>query len=252
MRNALLISPKNPITSWSFDEALKMIGKKNAFPPLGLLTIAGMMPDRYQLRLIDMNCVDLTPGDLEWADIVITSSMIIHWESLEDVIGRCNSIGVPVLNGGPLPTQYHEEIEGEAVFYLGEAENGFIDLVDEMVESPELVVRHSVDRRGEFRDLENTPLPKWDLIDFANYSNMVVQTTRGCPESCTFCNIPSLYGKTTRIKAKGRMVEELDALYDAVPLAADTGQPITQVSAVARAELARVEYLAGDFAVTWT
>ena len=214
MPNALLISPKNPITFWSFDEALKMVGKKNAFPPLGLLTIAGMMPDSYQLRLIDMNCRDLVPEDLEWADVVITSSMIIHWESLEDVIRRCNDAEVPILNGGPLPTQYHDEIEGEAIFYLGEGENGFVDLVDEMVAHPELVVRRTVDRRGEFRDLSYTPLPRWDLIEFNNYSNMVVQATRGCPESCTFCNIPSLYGKTTRIKSKSRMVQELDALYD--------------------------------------
>ena len=90
MPNALLVSPKNPITFWSFDEALKMIGKKNAFPPLGLLTIAGMMPEQYQLRLVDMNVNELPETDLEWADVVITSSMIIHWDSLEDVIGRCN------------------------------------------------------------------------------------------------------------------------------------------------------------------
>ncbi|HAA76490.1 TPA: hypothetical protein DCE37_15355 [Candidatus Latescibacteria bacterium] len=215
MPNALLISPQNPITFWSFDEALKMIGKKNAFPPLGLLTIAGMMPDRYDLRLIDMNVKDLRPQDLEWADVVITSSMIIHWSSLEDVIARCNEAAVPVLNGGPLPTQYHEEIDGEAVFYLGEGENGFIDLVDEMAANPGGAERMTIDRRGEFRDLVNTPLPRWDLIDFRDYSNMVVQTTRGCPESCTFCNIPSLYGKKTRIKAKSRIVQELDALYDA-------------------------------------
>ena len=214
MPNALLISPKNPITFWSFDEALKMIGKKNAFPPLGLLTIAGMMPEHYQLRLIDMNVEELPYADLEWADVVITSSMIIHWDSLEDVIGRCNAVGVPVMNGGPLPTQYHDEIEGDAVFYLGEAENGFIDLVDEMVANPGTVERKVIDRRGEFRDLADTPVPRWDLIRFGDYSNMVIQTTRGCPESCTFCNIPSLYGKKTRIKSKSLMVRELDALYD--------------------------------------
>jgi radical SAM superfamily enzyme YgiQ (UPF0313 family) len=215
MPNALLISPKNPITFWSFDEALKMIGKKNAFPPLGLLTIAGMMPDRYQLRLTDMNVNQLSEADLAWADVVITSSMIIHWDSLEDVIARCNAIGVPVLNGGPLPTQYHDELVGEAVFYLGEAENGFIDLVDDLSAGNGPFERKIVDRRGEFRDLANTPIPRWELIQFTDYSNMVIQTTRGCPESCTFCNIPTLYGKVTRIKSKSRMIQELDALYDA-------------------------------------
>lgn len=214
MPNALLVCPKNPITFWSFDEALKMIDKKSAFPPLGLLTIAGMMPEKYQLRLVDINVNPLCDEDLSWADIVITSSMIIHWHSLEEVIARCNAKGVPVLNGGPLPTQYHEEIEGQGVFYLGEAENGFLDIVDRMVSKPYLIERESVDRRGQFRDLAETPLPCWDLIDFSNYSNMVIQITRGCPESCTFCNIPSLYGKVTRLKSKSRTIRELDALYN--------------------------------------
>ena len=130
MPNALLVYPKNPVTFWSFDEALKLVGKKSAFPPLGLLTIAGMMPDHYDLRVVDVNVRPLTDGDLNWADIAITSSMIIHWHSLEEIIARCNAAGVPVLNGGPLPTQYCEEIEGDAAFYLGEAENGFMDVVE--------------------------------------------------------------------------------------------------------------------------
>lgn len=215
MPNALLVYPKNPVTFWSFDEALKMIDKKSAFPPLGLLTIAGMMPDRYRLRVVDMNVQPLSDGDLDWADVVITSSMIIHWHSLEEVMARCNMRGVPVLNGGPLPTQYHEELEGEAVFYLGEAENGFIDVVDRLVADPKGAKREYIDRRGAFQSLSKTPLPRWDLIDFNQYSTMVVQITRGCPESCTFCNIPSLYGKTTRLKNKSRVIQELDALYNA-------------------------------------
>ena len=215
MPNALLIYPKNPVTFWSFDEALKMIDKASAFPPLGLLTIAGMMPDAYDLRVVDLNVASLEDEDFAWADIVITSSMIIHWQSLEGIIARCNALGVPVLNGGPLPTQYHEEIEGNAVFYLGEAENGFLDVVERMLADPGAVKREYVDRRGAFQSLSQTPLPRWDLIDFEHYSNMVVQVTRGCPESCTFCNIPSLYGKQTRIKARSRMIQELNALYDA-------------------------------------
>lgn len=213
--NVLLIYPKNPVTFWSFDESLKMVDKQSAFPPLGLLTIAGMCPDDLELRMIDMNVHPLLDDDLIWADVVLTSSMIIHWHSLEEVISRCNRIGVPIMNGGPLPTQYHEEIEGDAVFYLGEAENGFIDEVRRLAADPEAGRRQTIDRRGEFKDLVKTPLPRWDLIDFDDYSNMVVQITRGCPESCTFCNIPSLYGKITRVKTKSRIIEELDALYDA-------------------------------------
>lgn len=215
MPKALMVYPENPVTFWSFDEALKMVGKKSAFPPLGLLTIAGMMPDSYDLRVVDMNVTPLRDEDLRWADVVITSSMIIHWKSLEGVIARCNAVGVPVLNGGPLPTQYHEDIEGEAVFYLGEAENGFLDIVDRMVADPGGVKRESVDRRGQFKDLMLTPIPRWDLINFNDYSSMVIQVTRGCPESCTFCNIPSLYGSKTRLKSQSRMIQELDALYDA-------------------------------------
>jgi radical SAM superfamily enzyme YgiQ (UPF0313 family) len=214
MPKALLVYPEQPASFWSFDEALKLIGKKSAFPPLGLLTIAGMMPREYDLRLVDMNVAPLTERDLEWADIVITSSMIIHWDSLEVVIARCNAHGVPILCGGPLPTQYCDDLRGEAVFYRGEAENGFLDILEGMLGDPETTGREVVDRRGEFRNLATTPLPRWDLINFGDYSTMLVQITRGCPESCTFCNIPTLYGRTTRLKSGGRMIEELDALYD--------------------------------------
>ena len=151
MVNALLVYPENPVTFWSFDEALKISGKKSAFPPLGLLTIAGMLPETYNLRLVDMNVTPLREEDLTWADIVLTSSMIIHWRSLEEVIARCNRMGVPVLNGGPLPTQYYEEIEGEAGFYLGEGENGFVDVVERMVADPGSTKRTYIDRRGKFR-----------------------------------------------------------------------------------------------------
>ena len=214
MPKALLVYPEQPVSFWSFDEALKLIDKKSAFPPLGLLTIAGMMPRDYDLRVLDMNVAPLTDGDLDWADIVITSSMIIHWESLETVIANANARGVPVLCGGPLPTQYCDELRGDAVFYRGEAENGFVDIVERMTADPAPARREVVDRRTEFKSLAATPLPRWDLIDIGDYSTMLVQMTRGCPESCTFCNIPSLYGKTTRLKPGSRMIDELEVLYD--------------------------------------
>ncbi len=214
MPKALLVYPEQPRSFWSFEETLELIGKKSAFPPLGLLTLAGMMPPDFDLRVVDMNVAPLTDHDLEWADVVMTSSMIIHWDSLEEVIARSNARGVPVLCGGPLPTQYCDEIRGQAVFYRGEAENGFVDVLERVLAEPAGTGRQVIDRRGEFRNLATTPLPRWDLIDVEDYSTMLVQITRGCPESCTFCNIPSLYGRATRLKPRHGMVEELDALYD--------------------------------------
>jgi radical SAM superfamily enzyme YgiQ (UPF0313 family) len=214
MPKALLVYPEQPRSFWSFEETLRLMDKKSAFPPLGLLTIAGMMPRDYDLRVVDMNVAPLTDHDLAWADIVITSSMIIHWDSLETVIARCDARGVPALCGGPLPTQYCDELRGEAVFFRGEAENGFLDLLERMLADSATAGREIIDRRGEFRNLAETPLPRWDLINIEDYSTMSIQITRGCPETCTFCNIPSLYGRTTRLKSRHRMVEEFDALYD--------------------------------------
>ena len=215
MPRALLAYPQNPVTFWSFDEALKIANKSSAFPSLGLLTVAAMLPAEYELKHVDLNVEPLRDKDVEWADIVLTSSMIIHWHSLEQIIARCNKIGTPVLNGGPLPTQYSKEIKGNAVFFLGEAENGFLDTVEQMIEAGANVERGYVDHRGEFNKLAVTPKPRWDLIDFKHYSSVVVQFTRGCPESCTFCNIPALYGKTTRIRDKQQTLDEFQALYDA-------------------------------------
>ena len=215
MAKALLIYPKNPVTFWSFDEALKIAKKKSAFPSLGLLTIAGMLPDNYEMRHVDLNVTPLDDEDIVWADIVLTSSMIIHWHSLGEIIALCNDLGTPVLNGGPLPTQYSKDIEGKAVFYLGEAENGFVDLVEQMIEAGPDNQRAHIDYRGKFNSLAGTPNPRWDLIDFNDYTSMVLQFTRGCPEACTFCNIPSLYGKITRLREKNQTLKEFEVLYEA-------------------------------------
>lgn len=215
MPRVLLTYPKDPVTFWSFNEALKIGNKKSAFPPLGLLTVAGLLPEDYEIRLVDLNVTALDDEDIAWAEIVLTSSMIIHWHSIEEIIARCNAIGTPVLNGGPLPTQYAKDIEGNAVFYLGEAENGFIELVEQMIERGADVNRAYIDHRGQFKGLVETPTPRWDLVDLSAYSSVAVQLTRGCPESCTFCNIPSLYGKATRLREPKQTVQEFEALYEA-------------------------------------
>jgi radical SAM superfamily enzyme YgiQ (UPF0313 family) len=218
MPKVLLVYPENPPTFWSANETLKLAGRKSAFPPLGLLTVAGLLPRDYELKLVDLNAAPLADDDIRWADVILTSSMIIHWPSLEEIIARANALGTPIVNGGPLPTQYHADIAGDAVFYLGEAENGFVDVIETAIRDGANGARPGrrvVDRRGQWKSLEETPVPRWDLINLDDYGTMMIQITRGCPESCTFCNIPALYGKTTRLRTASRTTRELDALYDA-------------------------------------
>ena len=216
MPNALLVYPKNPVTFWSFDEALKIAGKKCSFQPAGLLTVAGMLPERYAPRVIDENVEPLRDTDLEWADVVLTSSMIIHLDSLEEIIKRAKEHRKPVLSGGPLATQYFNDIKGDATFFLGEAEAGFVDTLDEIVRQRFIPGKRVVDKRKKFESLNNTPLQRFDLIkdNLQKYASMAIQITRGCPESCTFCNIPSLYGKKTRLKSASDVIQELQLLYD--------------------------------------
>src|SRR3989344_2922419 len=216
MPNVLLVYPKNPVTFWSFDEALKIAGKKCSFQPAGLLTVAGMLPERYEPRVIDENVEPLKDEDLKWADVVLTSSMIIHFDSLEEIIKRANKHRKPVLSGGPLSTQYFKDIKGDATFFLGEAESGFVDSLDEIVSQGFVPGKRVIDRRKIFGSLRNTPLQRFDLIrdNLRHYASMAIQTTRGCPESCTFCNIPSLYGKLTRLKSAIDVIQELQLLYD--------------------------------------
>ena len=216
MVNALLVYPKNPITFWSFDESLKIAGKKSAFPPNGLLTVAGMLPDKYDVKLVDTNVSKLEDKDLEWADVVLSSGMIIHWDSLEEIIKRANEAEKPIMAGGPLSTQYHHKIKGNATFFRGEAETGYLDELEKIVAGGYREGREVIDRSGQFVSMEKVPLQRFDLIKetMKKYGAMAMQITRGCPKTCTFCNIPFLYGKESRLKNTERITKELDMLYN--------------------------------------
>ena len=110
MPNALLVYPEFPPSYWGYNYALDFIGRKSNMPPLGLLTVAALFSKDYRLKVVDMNVAPLTDADLNWADVVFTSTMIVQKDSLFDVIGRCNRADKPVVSGGPHPTSYREEI----------------------------------------------------------------------------------------------------------------------------------------------
>ena len=209
MPNALLVYPKQPPTYWGANFALDMLGVKSAFPPLGLLTVAAMFPPEYELRVVDMNVTSLEDSDLEWADMVFTSTMIVQRTSLEDVIARCNRAGVPVVAGGPHPTTFHDEIEGVTHFVLDETEEIFPEFLRDLANG----TAKAMYREPRKPDVTRTPVPRFDLIDMKSYWSMGVQFSRGCPFDCEFCDIIKLYGQVPRTKTPDQIIEELDSLY---------------------------------------
>ncbi len=209
MPKALLVYPEQPPTYWGTNYALELAGVKAAFPPLGLLTIAALFPPEYDLRVVDMNVSPLKDADLEWADLVFTSTMIVQQFSLRTVIRRCKRAGVPVIAGGPHPTTFHDEIEGVDHFVLDEAEEIFPGFLRDL----ESGTAKAIYRERRKPDVSCTPVPRFDLIDFDNYYSMGLQFSRGCPFDCEFCDITKLYGRVPRTKSPDQMVTEFDALY---------------------------------------
>ena len=209
MPRALLVYPEYPPSYWGANFALEMLGIKAAFPPLGLLTVAGLFPPHYDLRAVDMNVSTLEDADLEWADLVFTSTMIVQRESLRTVIERCNRARVPVVAGGPYPTSFHQEIEGVDHFVLDEVEETFAGFLSDL----ESGMARAFYREPRKPDVNRTPIPRFDLIEMTHYHSMCVQFSRGCPFDCEFCDITKLYGRVPRTKSPGRMLEEFESLH---------------------------------------
>jgi len=205
----LLVYPQYPDTFWGFKHALKIISKKAAYPPLGLLTVAAMLPDEWQKKLVDMNVTGLTDEDLRWADYVFISAMVVQTDSVKEVTARSNRLGVKVVAGGPLFSMRHDEFKGVDHFVLGEAE---VTLQPFLADLEKGVARH-IYESNERPDITKTPIPMWSLINMSKYSAMNIQYSRGCPFNCEFCDITVLNGRTPRTKDKDQLLAELDALY---------------------------------------
>lgn len=209
--NVLYVYPEYPVTYWGFQYALRFVAKRAAFPPLGLMTIAKMMPDeKYHKKLIDMNVQKLRDADLRWADLVMISAMVVQRASVKEVIGRCKQLGVPTGAGGPLFTSEPEDYDDVDYLVLGEGEVTMPQfLADWEAGHPKHL--YNPDR---FPDLSETPIPQWNLIDVKRYASMNIQYSRGCPFDCEFCDITSLYGRAPRTKSAKQVVAEMQALYE--------------------------------------
>ena len=205
----LLIYPKVAETFWSFKHALRVVGRKAAFPPLGALTVAAMLPRSWILRLVDLNVRPVRDEELAWADYVFISAMIAQKESARRVIDRCRKLGVKTVGGGPLFRSYRYDFPEVDHLVLGEGEA----MLPQLVADLETGTARPVYDGDEHPSLEKTPLPMWDLINLNDYSCMSVQYSRGCPFNCEFCDIIVMNGRTPRTKSNQQMVAELEALY---------------------------------------
>jgi radical SAM superfamily enzyme YgiQ (UPF0313 family) len=205
----LLVYPEFPDTFWSFRHALRFIDKAAACPPLGLITVAAMLPRDWELRLVDSNVRKMTAADLRWADQVWVSAMNIQRQSAREIIGRAKKAGRTVVAGGPLFAGEHEQFSEVDHFVLNEAEITLpLFLADLERGCPDRIYSTT-----EHADITQTPIPRWDLLQLDRYDSMSLQFTRGCPFNCEFCNITAMLGHRVRCKTAAQVVAELDALY---------------------------------------
>jgi radical SAM superfamily enzyme YgiQ (UPF0313 family) len=204
----LLVYPRSPDTFWSFKHVLRFVSKKAAFPPLGLLTVAAMLPPAWHLKLVDLNVSDLSDNELSQVDYVFLSGMIVHRESAHQVAARCAALGKTVIAGGPLFTTGHQDFPEIPHFVLGEAE----DLMGKLVAHMETGALQRVYQGVGWPDIRKSPVPRWDLVRMSDYVTMPVQFSRGCPFTCEFCDIVIMNGRVPRTKGPEQVVRELDAL----------------------------------------
>ena len=204
----VLIYPEFPDTFWSFKHALKFVRKSASYPPLGLLTVAAMLPADWELRLVDANVRPLRDRDLAWADCAFVSAMGAQREAAEKIIARCRVRGLRVVAGGPLFTAQRERYAYVDHLVLNEAELTLPPFLRDLAAGR----AEHLYATPEFADLRETPIPRWDLVRMSRYASMLVQFSRGCPFDCEFCDVTAQLGRHPRTKSPDQIVAELDRL----------------------------------------
>ena len=206
----LLIYPEFPDTFWGFKHAIKFVGKKATNPPLGLATVAALIPADWDKRLVDLNVSQLDQKDIEWADFVFISAMEVQRKSVISLIARCKASGKKIVAGGPLFTAEYLRFQEVDHLVLNEGEITIpLFLADLKNGCPQRLYT-----TPDYADIEQTPIPMWELVDINKYESMSIQYSRGCPFNCDFCNVTALLGHRPRTKNKDQIIGELDRLYD--------------------------------------
>jgi len=207
---ALLLYPEFPDSFWSYKHALRFVLRRAALPPLGLLTVAAMLPKDWELRLVDLNVGPLRQRDLEWADVVLVSAMIAQRDSARALIARCREAGLPIIAGGPLFTVEADQFPEVDHLVLNEAEVTLPEFLDDFARG---CARHCYSS-ARMPEATETPCPRWDLVRVGQYASLCVQYSRGCPFDCDFCSVTAMFGHRPRVKSSAQVLHELDLLWD--------------------------------------
>lgn len=205
----LLLYPKYPDTFWSFKHALKFIFKKAANPPLGLITIASMLPEKWEKKLTDLNIELLKEKDILWADYVFISAMNVQSRSVNEIIEMCKRLKKKIVAGGPFFTEEYESFTEVDHFVLNEAEITLPEFIADLQNKR----AKRVYKTDKFADLSKTPIPDYSLLKKSKYNSLNIQYTRGCPFNCDFCNITALLGYKVRSKSSPQIINELEQIY---------------------------------------
>lgn len=224
----LLVYPEFPSSFWSFDDSMKLLGLGAVMPPLGLATVAAMLPtESFDLMpIVDLNVEPLTEAVLREADMVMISAMITQKASLSELVGWAKRLGKTVVTGGPYPTSYREEVMSMGVDHLvlNEAELTLKPFLDDWIcgsarqvydeKNVRPVDDTALTNEGKPIIADVSPIPRWDLLKLPVYSKMAVQFSRGCPFNCEFCDITALFGHKSRTKTTGQLIDELESIYN--------------------------------------
>jgi radical SAM superfamily enzyme YgiQ (UPF0313 family) len=207
----LLVYPSFPKTYWGAEHSLALIGKKSMLPPLGLITVAALLPRSWPVRLADLNVRELDPAELEWADVVFVSGMLVQRESLHAIARAARARGKPVVAGGAYASTSPDALAAEVdCVVVGEAEALVPSLVAALESGAPLPPRLEAD---DYPDVTTVPVPRYELLDVSAYQSIGVQWSRGCPFNCEFCDIIEIFGRRARTKTPAQLLRELDAIY---------------------------------------
>jgi radical SAM superfamily enzyme YgiQ (UPF0313 family) len=206
----LLLYPEFPQSFWSFEKTLALVGRKALLPPLGLITVAGLLPQEWEYKLVDRNVRQVTAAEWQWAELVLVSGMIVQKDDMLKIIKEAHLHGKRVAIGGPYATSMPEEVVSADYLILDEGEIT-IPMFVEAIKRGETSGKFRTEEKAAVTE---TPIPRYDLLDFEAYDNMSVQFSRGCPFQCEFCDIIVLYGRKPRTKEPKQLLKELDCLYD--------------------------------------